>query len=188
MTGPEPLGVGQISELVLLVRLRTLPVKVVWHAALVGPLAVAHPLYPSRELLDVGLRGLWQLDRHVEARRVGVDEEHRREGEDLGLAQLIGARLGCEYTGLTGRRQGRQLASSANRPMEIQAPLPCGCSLPTFFCTWRLASSLATLSPPSLLYRCASASHSAASRFEREHHGAYSMTTLWCAARSTLSS
>ena len=157
------------------------------HAALVGPLAVAHPLYPRHELLDVGPRGLGQLDSRVEAGGVGVDEEHRGEGEGLGLAQLIGARLGCEYTGLTGRRQGRQLASSARRPVGIQAhaPLPCGWSLPTFFCTWRLASSLATLSPPSLVYRRASASHSAASRFDREHHGAYSMTTLWCAARST---
>ena len=164
------------SELVLLVRLRTLPVKVVEvrRAALVGPLAVAHPLYPRHELLDVGPRGLGQLDSRVEAGGVGVDEEHRGEGEGLGLAQLIGARLGGEYTGLTGRRQGRELASSARRPVGIQAPapLPCGWSLPTVFCTWRLASSLATLSPPSLVYRRASASHSAASRFEREHHGA----------------
>jgi len=105
------------SELVLLVRLRTLPVKVVRHAALVGPLAVTHPLDPCRELLDVGPRGLGELDGRVEAGGVGVEEEHHGKGERLGLAQLIGTRLSGEYTGLTGRRQERQLASSARAPV-----------------------------------------------------------------------
>ena len=98
------------SELVLLARLRALPVRARRHAALFGRRAGAHALHPRDELLDVGPRGLGELDGLVRV-RVRVRGRGRGWGRGRGMGGwLVEARIrarGRERVGIRSRARPR---------------------------------------------------------------------------------